>query len=178
MEKPLRIDSRNIVLPESIAKRIQRKAAKLDRAFDRITSCRVTVEAPNGVTRKGGRFHVRLDLTVPGKEIVISRHHAENLAIAVREAFDAAQRRLEEYSRIRRNDVKRRQGPPHGRVIRLFPESGFGFIQHEEDGREVYFHRNSVLESGFERLQVGARVRFAEEQGDEGPQASSVTVLA
>jgi cold shock CspA family protein len=59
--------------------------------------------------------------------------------------------------------------------VRLFPEDGFGFLE-APDGREVYFHRNSVLE-GFETLEVGSEVRFAEEQGIEGPQASTVSLV-
>ena len=176
MKAPLRIDSRNVVLPPSISKRINRRAAKLERVFDRITSCRVTIDSPSGSPRKGGQFNVRLELAVPGNQIVINRHHAENLAVAIRESFDAAQRKLEAYSRKRRYDVKRHAEPPEGRVVRLFSDDGYGFIL-TEDGREIYFHRNSVLDSAFDKLQTGSRVRFAEEQGNDGPQASTVTPL-
>ena len=175
MEIPLRIDTRHVVVPPNVAARIERQMNKLQRAFGRITDCRVAIEGPPG-HRKGGEFTVSLDIGVPGKSIVINRRHARNLAVAVREAFDAARRQLEEYSRIRRNDVKRHEEIPTGHVVRLFPEEGFGFI-HLPDGREVYFHRNSVLESAFDRLRIGARVRFLEEQGDQGPQASRVSVL-
>ena len=173
METPLRIDSRNISVPPSITKRIERKTARLERVFGRITGCRVTLEGPTGIPSKGGHFNVRLDLSVPGKSIVVSRHHAQNLAVAVREAFDAARRKLDEYSRIRHNEVKSHREPPQGHVVRLFPDAGYGFI-HDRDDREVYFHRNSVLDGGFEQLQVGARVRFAEGLGDDGPQATAV----
>ena len=176
MRVPLSIDSRNIVLPASISKRINRKAAKLERVFDRIISCRVTVDRPSGSPRKGGQFNVRLELSVPGSQIVVSRHHAENLAVAIREAFDATQRKLEEYSRKRRNDVKRHEEAPQGHVARLFSDDGYGFIV-DDEGREIYFHRNSVLESGFDKLIPGSRVRFAEEQGHDGPQASTVSLL-
>jgi cold shock CspA family protein len=176
MSAQLRIDSRNIVLPASITKRINRRVAKLEQVFNRITSCKLTVDGPQGLPRKGGQYSVKLDLSVPGKEIVITRHQAESLAVAIRRTFDAAQRRLEEYSRIRRQDIKRHEGPPQGNIVRLFPEDGYGFIA-DDEGREIYFHRNSVLESGFDRLQPGSRVRFAEEQGNDGPQASTVSLL-
>jgi cold shock CspA family protein len=177
MEIPIRVDYRNVRPTAIIEKRIRRKAAKLDRIFNRITACRVTVEGPDSYPRKGGQFTVRLDLTVPGQEIVISRRHAENLAVAVREAFEAAQRKLEDYSRIRRNNVKQRKKPPEGRVVRLFPEDGYGFID-DGAGREIYFHRNSVLSPGFDGLEVGYRVRYSEEQGNDGPQASTVSILS
>lgn len=176
MSAKFRIDSRNVVLPESISRRIDRKVAKLDRTFHRISTCKLTIDGPQGLPRKGGQFSVKLDLSVPGKEIVVTRNKAENLAIAVRQAFDAAQRQLEDYSRIRRQDVKRHEGPPTGSVVRLFPKDGYGFIA-DDQGREIYFHRNSVLESGFNDLEPGSRVRFAEEQGNDGPQASTVVPL-
>jgi len=58
-------------------------------------------------------------------------------------------------------------------VTKLFVDRGYGFIE-DEEGREIYFHRNSVLGIAFEKLHVGAKVRFAEEDGDKGPQASTV----
>ena len=175
MQAPLRIKARHAVVPPNIATRIERKAASLERAFDRITKCRVTIQGPPA-RRKGGEYTVKLDIAVPGKAIVINRRHAENLAVAVREAFDAARRQLEEFSRIRRNDVKRHEETPTGHIVRLFPDEGFGFIHLPED-REVYFHRNSVVEGAFDRLRVGTLVRFTEEQGDQGPQARSVSII-
>ena len=176
MSAQLRIDSRNVVVPESISKRINRRVTKLERVFHRMTSCKITIDGPQGLPRKGRQFGVRLDISVPGKEIVTNRHQADNLAVAVRLTFDAAQRQLEEYSRIRRQDVKRHQETPRGSIVRLFKEDGYGFIS-DEEGREIYFHRNSVLDPGFGDLQIGARVRFAEEQGNDGPQATSVAQL-
>ncbi len=113
---------------------------------------------------------------MPRNQIVVSRHHAENLAVAIREAFEATQRKLEEHSRKRRNDVKRHEEVPQGKVTQLFSDDGYGFIL-DDEGREIYFHRNSVLESGFDKLHTGSRVRFAEEQGHNGPQASTVFIL-
>jgi cold shock CspA family protein len=84
---------------------------------------------------------------------------------------------VEEWSHRRRGEVKAQVLPPEGQVLRLFPEEGFGFIA-GPDGREIYFHRNAVLDPpGFDKLEVGARVRFAEEQGFEGPQASTVGLV-
>ena len=119
---------------------------------------------------------MRVDITVPGSELVADKSD-EELYVAIRDAFDAAERQVETWSQRKRGDVKTQVLPPEGQVVRLFPEEGFGFIG-DPDGREVYFHRNAVLDPpGFESLQVGARVRFAEEQGFEGPQASTVSLL-
>ncbi len=64
---------------------------------------------------------------------------------------------------------------PPATVARLDRGGGFGFLA-TADGREIYFHRNSVLDDGFEKLDAGMRVAFAEEQGEKGPQASTVRI--
>jgi ribosomal subunit interface protein len=153
---------------------LRKRATKLERHFDRITSCRIAVERPSNHHNEGGPYRVRLDITVPGSELVANKE-AEDLNIAIRDAFDAAERQVEEFSRRRRGEVKTPAGPPTGRVVRIFPEEGFGFVE-APDGREIYFHRNAVLE-GFESLAVGSEVRFVEEQGIEGPQASTVSLV-
>ena len=176
METPFRLDLRNVELPASIERRIARKVTKLERIFGGIIGCHLALERPSSQPHKAGRFDARLEISVPGKAIVITRQQTENLAVAVREAFDAGIRQLEEYARMRRNNVKQHSEPPSGRIIRIFPDDGYGFID-DGLGREIYFHRNSVLGAGFETLEVGARVRYAEEEGNEGPQARSVALL-
>ena len=122
---------------------------------------------------------------VPGPDINVSKkpHKAKekyqnpDVYTAVRDAFQAAERQVEAFSERQRGAVKTPVLPPEGQVVRIFQEEGFGFIA-APDGREVYFHRNAVLDPpGFEKLEVGARVRFAEEQGFEGPQASTVNLV-
>ena len=126
---------------------------------------------------KGGRVLAvpNVDITVPGSELVADKSDEEVYA-AIRGAFDAAERQVEAWAARRRGEVKSQVLPPEGQVVRIFQEEGFGFIA-GPDGREIYFHRNAVLDPpGFEKLEVGSRVRFAEEQGFEGPQASTVAV--
>jgi cold shock CspA family protein len=96
--------------------------------------------------------------------------------LAINDAFKETARRLEDYVRLRRGQVKERVGPPRGRVVKILPGEGYGFLE-DEEGREIYFHRNSVLDGAFSRLEVGTEVRFAEEPGEKGPQASSVAVI-
>jgi cold shock CspA family protein len=120
---------------------------------------------------------VRIDLTVPGKELVVARDPSLHLAhedvlVAIRDSFDAARRELMDYARLQRGQAKARAGTQEGRVTRL--DADHGFLE-SEDGREIYFHRNSVRQR-FERLAVGTKVRFTEERGDRGPQASTVDV--
>jgi ribosomal subunit interface protein len=174
MQVPLELSTRLISLSPALEAELRKRAAKLERYYDRITSCRIAVERPSNHHNEGGPYRVRVDVTVPGSELVANKE-ADDLNAAIRDAFQAAERQVEEFSRRRRGEVKTPVGPPTGRVVRIFPEDGFGFLE-APDGREVYFHRNAVLE-GFESLEVGSEVRFAEEQGIEGPQASTVSLV-
>lgn len=153
---------------------IRERASRLDAYYEAILTCRVMLEAPLGHHRKGGPYDVRIDLDVPGSVIAVTKQRGEELHGAIREAFAAAQRQLEDYARRQRGQVKAPEGPPTGRIARVFPAEGYGFIQ-APDGHEVYFHRNSVVGDSFDRLEAGGEVRFTEEAGDKGPQASTVT---
>jgi cold shock CspA family protein/ribosome-associated translation inhibitor RaiA len=170
---------RHVELNEVAEELIREGISDLDKAYDGLTSCHLMVEMPEGRDRAGNLYHVRIDLRMPGHEIVIRRtpavHHLhEDLTQALGEAFDQAQRELVEFARQQRGDEKAHKVKPHGRVVRLFPD--YGFIENA-DGLEVYFHRNSLVRGDFDHLEEGSRVRFAVEQGDEGPQASTVQVV-
>jgi cold shock CspA family protein/ribosome-associated translation inhibitor RaiA len=160
--------------------RIEREAAKLERFHDRITSCRVAVIGRGHRRRQGDLYAVRLQITGPGDtDVMIDRnppadHAHEDAFVAVRDAFAAARRRLQDRRRRMAGQVKVHEALPHGRVTRLFPEDGYGFLESDDDSREIYFHRNAVLDGGFDRMVAGSEVRFAEEDGEKGPQASTV----
>ena len=99
MQIPLQITLRNIAKSESVEAAIRRRAAKLDRYHRNIISCRVVVEIPSRHKHQGKEFVVRLDIKIPGNEIVVTHDHHEDLYVALHEAFDAAQRRLEAHAR-------------------------------------------------------------------------------
>jgi ribosomal subunit interface protein len=178
---PPEVTFRNLERSDAIEAAVLERIEKLDRFYPRITSCRVIVEASHHRARTAGTvYHVRVDLTVPGGELVgqyepqPQRFH-EDVYIALREAFDQVRRELEEYARRQRGDVKAHEERPHGRVSKIFPDRGYGFIE-TPDGREVYFHGHCVHGHGFNRLSVGTQVRFVEEEGEQGPQASVVFI--
>ncbi len=202
MKIPLQITFRHMPPSPAIEENIREKAAKLDELHDGIMGCRVAVEAPHRHHHKGKAYVVRIDLTVPGGELVINREpkrlvakkangaddperdfaelhepskHAahEDLYVAIRDAFNAAGRKLQNHARRRRGQVKAHEPQPVARIASLLPMEDHGFLL-TPDGREVYFHRNSVLAPGFDRLEIGHEVYFAEELGDKGPQASTV----
>jgi cold shock CspA family protein/ribosome-associated translation inhibitor RaiA len=178
MPIPLQVSFRNMPPSPAVEADIREKTAKLEEFYDRITSVHVVVETPHRQHRQGKLFHVRIDVRVPGRELVVRRepaeHHAhEDAHVAVRDAFDAAKRQLEDYVREMRGCVKTHETAPQGRILRLDPARGHGFIT-TADAREIYFHRNSVVGAQFDELRIGDEVRFAEERGEEGPQASTV----
>lgn len=175
MQSPLEITLRDIPESPAVEARIRDKVAKLERFFERISSCRVTVESPQHRKHQGKLYSVHIDITVPGGgELVVNRVQNEDIYVAIRDAFSAATRQLEDHSRVQRGDVKEHPVPGPARVVRLFPAQGYGFLE-TPDRREIYFHRNSVLDPGFEQLNVGAEVQYIEEQGNEGPTARMVT---
>lgn len=106
MQIPLQITTRGIEHSDALDAHIRDRAKKLDEFFDHITSCRVLVEIPHKHHHQGNQFSLRIEIGVPGKEIVVNRDHAEDVYVAVRTAFDAAKRQVEDYARKVRGDVK------------------------------------------------------------------------
>jgi cold shock CspA family protein/ribosome-associated translation inhibitor RaiA len=176
LQIPVEITAHHFKLSAALESLIRERAQGLEKYYPRLIRCHVTIEGPGNHHRTGGPYDVRVDLSVPRKELVVTRQTGEDVAVVVRDAFDAARRQLQDFAQLQRHDIKSHEGPPEGTISKLFGERGYGFIA-TADGREVYFHRNSVLGNGFGGLKVGDRVRFAEERGAEGPQASSVTVV-
>lgn len=106
MQIPMQITIRDMENSEALEAHIRQKAQKLDEFFNHIMSCRVVVEMPHKHHHQGKQFNVRIDIGVPGNEIVVNRDHSEDVYIALRDAFDAAKRQLEDYARKVRGDVK------------------------------------------------------------------------
>jgi len=183
MQVPLQITFRHMEPSPALEARIRQRAEELERFFGRITACRVTVESRHQHHRQGNLFEVRVDLVVPGREITVGRdaglnHAHEDAHVAVRDAFDALRRRLEDHVRSDRGKVKLHAVPDHGRIARLLPDRDGGFIV-TAAGDEIYFHRNSVVGATYDALEIGTEVRFVAREGEsaQGPQASTVTPL-
>jgi ribosomal subunit interface protein len=173
---PLQITARDFDLTEPIETLIREKAEKLGQLHDRITRCRVILESPHRRQQKGVLYNVHVEISIPGKEIVVKKAPHEDLYVSIGNAFEMAQRKLREYVTRQRGDVKFHEGAPHARITQIFPQMDYGILTTSEH-REIYFHRNSVLGETFNDLKIGMEVRFVEESGDEGPQASTVRVL-
>lgn len=179
MPVPLQITFKDMDPSPAIEERIRDKAAHLERFFAHVQRCHVVVSAPHRHQHKGRLYEIDIHLTVPPRhDIHIGReghmnHAHEDIGVAIRDAFDAAVRQLEDHARHLRGDVKSHAAPMHGRVARLFPDHGF---VETSDGQEVYFNANSVVEKGFDALEVGQEVRLVVAEGEsaKGWQATAV----
>ena len=181
MRFPLQIQFHKLEPSPAVEDYVRKQAQRLDRFFDRIGSCRVTIEAPHKHHHQGNIYHVTVDLKALGEELVASRspgqdHAHEDVYVAIRDAFNAVRRQLQDEVNIKRGRVKSHDVPSHGKISEIHAAEGYGKIT-DSDGREIYFHRNSLVKADFDDLELGSEVRFEEEAGDKGPQASSVHLV-
>jgi len=195
---PVQVTFRNIDSDGGLEELVQQEAAKLERFYGRITSCRVMVERPQRA-QSSKLYHVRIDLGLPNGELVVkhtpslhaalqhvkvekSRQEAEGVLVhknprrAIREAFREMTRRLQDYKRKQEGAVKISHKMAEGTVKEIFPDENYGFLE-TADNRQIYFNEASVLDGHFSRLRVGTRVRLAEERGEKGLQASTVKMI-
>lgn len=181
MQVPLELSFRDIAKTDALETLVRQHAAKLERFCDHLMSCRVALDVPHAPQGGVKHYRVRIDLTLPpGKELVVIRESSgatvpDDPSAVVRDAFRAAERRLARESARQRGRTKVHPEQALTAVVtRIFED--YGFLR-SLDGVEIYFHKNSVLPPGFDALKVGTGVAFAEELGDEGPQASSVRIV-
>jgi cold shock CspA family protein len=196
---PTQVTFRGLPHSDAVESDVRGRVAWLEQFYAGIVRCRVLVELPHRHRHDGRHFHVRIELTVPGgppivvshepsghgqlKDVEVEAHHKETeiegvqryAAVAIRQAFDAARRQLEDFAREQRGTVKTHEVPAHGEVVELSAPDGYGFIQAGES--RIYFDRASVLGDAFDQLTIGTPVAFVEEQGEKGPQASTVRIL-
>jgi ribosome-associated translation inhibitor RaiA len=181
MQIPLQVTFRNLKRSPAVEAEVRTHAERLDKFYDRIMSCRVVIEERHKHHHQGNHFHVSVDVTVPGGELAATRepdehHRYTDVHVAIRDAFDSVRRQLEDFARRHDQRLKVHAAPPHGRIVEMNPEEDYGRIE-SPDGRLVYFHRNSVIGADFDELKIGTEVRFHEEAGERGPQASTVRLV-
>ena len=182
MQTPLEIDFQGMEPRADVQADIAKHVAALEERFGHAIACRVVLKAPGGHHRTGGQYEVNIRIALPdGREVNVDRtakqdERQSDPAFAMNDAFKRARRQLEDQVNRMEGEVKTHEPVPIATVARLDPSGEFGFLE-TSDGRDIYFHRNSVLDGGFARLSVGTRVTFAEEAGEKGPQASTVTLM-
>lgn len=181
MQVPMEITFRDVPRSDHLEKLVRREGAKLDKFFDRIMSVRVAIERPQRHQRAGSPYRIRIQVTVPpGKELVVRREpldrdmHDELHGLIV-DAFKAMRRRLQSQVERMRGETKT-HAEARALVTQLVPEEGYGFLK-TLDGRDIYFHEAAVVGQEFPRLTIGTQVRFVEQTGRKGPQASTVQIV-
>ena len=174
MQVPLQITIRDIEHSEFVEQKIRKKAEKLNFFSDQIISCHVVVEVTQDHKHKGKLYNVRINLTMPGKELAVNHNLQENLYMSIRDAFNDMTRQLEETTRRIHGEVKMHPDLLQGKIVRIFANDEFGFIA-TASGDEYYFNSDNVVHNRFHQLKVGAEVNFIEAMGDEGPQAHRVS---
>jgi ribosomal subunit interface protein len=175
MKQPLQITFHGMQPSDAVEDAVRRKCEHLERFATDIMSCRVVVDLQEQRQRQGRPFGVRIELTLPGRDLVVNRVRNEDVYVALRDAFDDMKRQLEDTVRQRRGDEKEHARELHGEVARLNDEEGFGFIR-TPDGEEYYFGRDNLASGRFEQLKPGVPVQFIAERAAEGPQAKRVSL--
>lgn len=182
MAMPVEITFHRMEGTEALRADILGHAAKLEEFSRDIVKCVVVMETAEHHHHKGNRFVVRIRVTLPGGELDVGhapsgdRSH-EDAYVAIRDAFKAMRRKLQDLRRRQQGKVKQHETAPEGRVRYLDIEAGYGVIE-TADGREIHFHRNSLVDAELDKVEVGDKVRFTEVPGDEGPWASTVHLLS
>lgn len=180
MRVPLEMAFKHVEPSAAMESLIRERVQRLHRYAPRIISARIAVEAPHlSPTEEPLEYRVRLEVSIPGQNLVAVRNRDDNQRPqhdpyrAIREAFTALESQLKSRAGRLRRGRHPRVGPPHAVVTQLHHGEDYGFLR-TASGREVYFHRNSVLNDHFDDLEIGDEVRFEEREGLKGPQASTV----
>lgn len=167
---------------------VQKRIEKLEHFFERIIRCEVAISLPHRHRHADSLYHVQIRIFLPGDDIIITRKPVQNEAhrdvyVAIRDSFNAAERLLREKSRSFRDKSRAHLTESHhvsgqyvGKISKIFHQYGYGFLT-TNDGREFYFDKNSILNKKFDSLEIGEKVKFMEELGEKGPQASSMSAM-
>lgn len=175
MDVPLNVAIHDMPHSEAIESLIRKKAEWLEKYYSPITSCRVAVNIAQKHQHQGKLYNIRVEVRVPGSEIVVTRDRNEDVNVAIRDAFDATKRKLQDWGRHQEGKTKTHEPLVHGRIVRLFPDEGYGFI-FSDDGQDVYFNRDNCAHPSFEHLDINQRVHFIMVEGSDSLQAKRVTV--
>lgn len=153
---------------------LRKKALKLGQYYEHINHCKIVIHIPQKHKHQGKLFSVGITVAVTGKELVVNRKLNEDVYIAIRDAFHAIQRQVENYARKRRGHVKTHTAAMHGYIKKVFAEEGYGFIQ-GDDNSEYYFSPTNMSNLSFAHIGVGDIVHFIGVPQSEGWHAHHVT---
>ena len=184
MQTPLELNFANMQRSDAVETEVRERVERLEKFFNGITSCHVFVDASHLRHRKGNLHEVRIEVRVPGTELAVNKKPGdvnahEDVHVAVRDAFDAMERQLKKWKQKFRGQPKAHESPLQGRIAEIYPNESYGQIA-TTDQRLIYFHKNSVIGSGFNQLTEGDTVELVVQYGEseKGPQASTVRPIS
>ncbi len=185
MDVPIEISYHDVRKTDNIDNLVREKAARLEKFHDHIISSSVAVELEQNPRETANMYRVRIDLRIPpGHELIVNEKSEQDdqrvgLEAVIRRAFGKMEKQIKTLKDKQQDKVKEHPVQAvQGIVKELHPDEDYGFIQNVEDGRDIYFHRNSVHNDKYDRLEVGTGVRFDHELGDKGFQATFVQIVA
>lgn len=175
MKQPLTIQFHGMEASAAVETKAREFAARLDGLAPDLMACRVHIDLEQKHKTQGRPYGVRIDLTLPGHELVVNKVQDEDVYVALRDAFDSMKRQLDEVVRKRRGEEKQHALELRGQVVRLDTDSGTGYIR-TADGDEYYFSRDNLAGVPFENVLTGSTVEFLPDAGKQGRQAKRVSV--
>ena len=178
---PFQICFRDMPPSDAIWIDVQQRIEKLETFFDHVISCDVVISAPYHHHQKGKVPHIQIRLRVPGTCLIVRKESEKDkfhkdIYVAISAGFHALKRQLEDFVHKQRQFVKEHHASPHGFVTCIFSDQEYGFIE-TLDEHELFFHKNAVLHSEFDKLLKGTEVKFSEELGENGPQVTSMSII-
>ena len=99
MRDPVELTLRGVAESRALRRYVSDETRRLERECDRIQACHVVVEALHQRRLHGAQYAVRINITLPGTEVVVNREHSEDVYVALHAAFDAASLQLKDSMR-------------------------------------------------------------------------------
>lgn len=169
------ITFRDIPHSPAVEQDILKKIDKIEQFYSHLMRCDVVIEQTQKHKHNGKIYQPRISVSVPGDKITITNVSNEDVYIAIRDAFDALRRRLKSFAKKQRGEVKTHELTIKGKIVRIFKEEAFGFI--EAQNEEYFFTNFNVYNTRFENLRVGLMVEFIPAEGDDGHLAHRVNII-
>jgi ribosome-associated translation inhibitor RaiA/cold shock CspA family protein len=186
MQKPLQITFKNLDKSEHIENMIRERIDRLDQLYPRLIGCRVVLERPAGSATAKASLGIAIELDVPGRPKIVAKREDERRDAKgdslklISQAFDAAQRQLEDLARVASRDVKAHENAGEtGCIMQVEKLEDHGFVELAQ-GESLYFSREAVIDNRFDDLKPGmvVHVTRASRNGSMGPQASAIRLQA
>ena len=165
------IEGQHTDIQPELREMITQRLEELNAQHDDIIHARVALD--KDTHHQQGNDEVRVILSLSGKRLT-AKKTATSLYDATNAALSTVERELKEFRDQRRGVIKEPGPRIRGRILRIFQDRGYGFVE-TETHQEVYFHANSVHGIAFDGLEVGMAVNLEIEAGEKGPQASRIT---